>query len=131
MATDYRQDRDTSGVRVLFCIGILQRFFDAEDEERSELMAAFVTAFSRLDRFGVRVLGTLDDDSVMVGASAQWPWTAYILAQAPDLDAVASVCNIVRESSVGPHRLWRFLRIEARVGNPLFGGIEPSGSLAP
>lgn len=130
MSTNYRQDRDTTGVRTLFCIGILQNFFDAEDVERSELIAAFVKAFSNLDRFGVEVLGTFDDDNLMVGASTEWPWTAYILAHAPDLDSVAAVCNVVRETEIGRYRLWRFVRIEARVGNPIFGGIDPRRALA-
>jgi hypothetical protein len=130
VTTDYRGQRDTSGIRVLFCIGILQRFFDADDEGRPEVVEAFIAAFRDLDRFGIRVLGTFDDDNIMVGASPQWPWTAYILAQAPDLDAVAAVCDLIRQAKVGRHRLWRFMRIEARIGNPLFGGIEPAELVA-
>jgi hypothetical protein len=57
---------------------------------------------------------------LMVGSSANWPWTAYVLADAPDLAAVTAVCNLVRETPVGDHRLGRCLRIVARVGRPLF-----------
>jgi hypothetical protein len=60
----------------------------------------------------------------MVGPSTEFPWTAYILADAPDLESVTAVCNVVREATVGEHRLWRYLRIEARVGRPLFFGNE-------
>ena len=44
------------------------------------------------------------------------------ISTAPSLEAVAAVCNIVRESEVAGFRLWRYLRIEARVGRPLFFG---------
>jgi hypothetical protein len=33
--------------------------------------------------------------------------------------AGASVCNMLRETVVGDTRLWKYLKIEARVGRPL------------
>lgn len=112
-------------LRVLFCIGVLPPFFEAETEERDAAIAAIPPAFEDLSgRFGLTVLGTFDDDQLMVGPSAQWPWTSYILADAPDLDAAIALCNVMRETPVGPHRLWRYLRIEARVGRALFFGNE-------
>ena len=54
-------------------------------------------AFANLgERFGLNVLGTMDDSQMMVGSSSTWPWTCYILADAPDLAAVAAVCNLLR-----------------------------------
>jgi hypothetical protein len=106
---------------VLFCIGVQQTFFEEESAQIGPIVGAITEAFADLSgRFGVTVLGTMDDDELMVGLSATWPWTAYVLADAPDLESVTAVCNIVREASVGEHRLWRYLRIEARVGRPLF-----------
>jgi hypothetical protein len=64
----------------------------------------------------------MDDDELMVGPSFTWPWTAYILADAPDLKAVTGVCDIMRSTRIGEDRLWRFMRIEARVGRKLFFG---------
>lgn len=119
---DYR-DRPDDSLRVLFCIGVQQTFFEEEASLLPELIPAIREAFDDLvGRFGLRVLGTLDDDQIMVGNAANWPWTAYILADAPDLNAVAAVCNIVRDTAIGSHRLWRYLRIEARVGRELFFG---------
>lgn len=110
-----------SGLRVLFCIGVTQSFFDEPATRLPELIPAITAAFDDLQgRFGVTVLGTLDDDRLMVGQAPVAPWTAYILAEAPDIEAVAGICNIVRETPVGEHRLWRYLRIEARVGRELF-----------
>jgi len=110
-------------LRVLFCLGVSQTFFDEEGANVSGIASAITEAFDDLHgRFGIDVLGTFDDDRVMVGPSPHFPWTAYILADAPSLDAVVQVCNILREGPVGPHRLWRYMRIEARVGQKLFFG---------
>jgi hypothetical protein len=61
---------------------------------------------------------------MMVGPSLAWPWTAYILAEVPDLATVTKVCDIVRSTPVGDGRLWRYLRIEARLGRELFFGTS-------
>jgi hypothetical protein len=117
---DYRT-KTNEGLRVLFCIGVQQTFFDEEARLLPEIIPAIQEAFNDLrGRFGIAVIGTLDDDQLLVGNAAHWPWTAYILADAPDLDAVVAVCNLVRDTPIGSHRLWRYLRIEARVGRELF-----------
>ncbi len=112
-------------LRVLFCIGVMPAFFDEPSERVGPLVQSVQAAFADLGgRFGVRVLGTMDDDELVVGSSTGWPWTCYILADAPGLDAVTKVCNLVRESEAEGSRLWRYLRIEARVGRPLFFGND-------
>ncbi len=112
-------------LRVLFCFGVSQTFFEEESARLPEILGPLTEAFANLEeRFGLKVLGTFDDDQLMVGPSPDWPWTAYILADAPDYEAVVGVCNIVREAPVGSHRLWRYLRVEARVGRRLFFGNE-------
>ena len=65
-------DRDTTGqrLRVLFCIGVSQTFFDEEADRLPELIPVIEEAFADLGgRFGLEVLGTLDDDRTMVGPS--------------------------------------------------------------
>jgi hypothetical protein len=110
-------------IRVLFCIGVREAFFAAGDEERTHVLEACRTAFEDLGgRFGLQVLGTMDDDEVQVGPSDGFPWTCYILADAPDYRAVSAVCSILREHPVGAARLWRYLTVEARLGRPLFFG---------
>ena len=112
-------------LRVLFCFGVAQTFFEEESARLPEILEPLTQAFADLDeRFGLKVLGTFDDDQLMVGPSPDWPWTAYILADAPDYETVVAVCNIVRETPVGGHRLWRYLRVEARIGRRLFFGNE-------
>jgi hypothetical protein len=117
---DYRAG-DRAQLRVLFCFGVVPAFFDTPTAEVPTVINAIREAFDDLaGRFGVTVLGTMDDDELMVGPSVAWPWTAYVLADAPDLHAVTSVCNLLRETDIGDHRLWRYMRVEARVGRPLF-----------
>jgi hypothetical protein len=124
MTDDYRE-KDGRALRVLFCFGVTQSFFEAEPASVPAIAKAITEAFADLGgRFGVRVLGTMDDDELMVGASAAWPWTAYVLADVPDLETVTKVTNVLREAEVDGARLWRYLRVEARVGRPLFFGNE-------
>jgi len=113
-------------LRVLFCIGVNPAFFDAGADERQDAFETIKSAFANLgERFGLRVLGTMDDDQTMVGSSSTWPWTCYILADAPDLDAVAGVCNLLRATTLASGAtLWKYLKIEARVGRELFFGNE-------
>jgi hypothetical protein len=120
----YRES--TTGIRALFAFGLTQDFFAEKRERIPPIMDALKREFADLEqRFGLRVLGTLDDDERMVGATATWPWTCYILAEAPDQEAVAAVCNLLREVEIGDARLWKYLKVEARVGRPLFFG-EPA-----
>lgn len=122
MGESYRE-KQSRDLRVLFCFGVTQSFFDEEPARVPEIAGAITAAFDDLEgRFGVRVLGTMDDDELMVGSSVTWPWTAYVLADVPDLETVARVTNVLREAEVAGSRLWRYMRVEARVGRQLFFG---------
>ena len=124
MSDDYRSS-DPERLRVLFCFGVTQNFFEDDPATIPMRVDAIRAAFANLGgRFGLNVLGTMDDDELMVGPSHSFPWTAYILADASNLEAVAAVCNIVREAKIGESRVWRYMRVEARVGCPLFFGNE-------
>ncbi len=122
MAETYRE-HEGEALRVLFCFGVTQSFFDEEPSRVPRIAAAITEAFDDLaGRFGITVLGTMDDDELMVGSSTTWPWTCYILTDAPDLDSVTRVTNVLREAEADGSRLWKYLRVEARVGRPLFFG---------
>lgn len=69
---------------------------------------------------GVTVLGMLDDDETMVGTSPDgYPWTVYIMADMPDRESVIAACNLFRTIEVGEYRLWKYCRVEARMGRAL------------
>jgi hypothetical protein len=110
----------TTPLRVLFCIGINQNFFDLPTGSGGLVWKAFSSMMDTLAATpGVRVIGDIDDDSHMVGPSNGWPWTCYILADVDTHDTVKDVCNLFRTTPVGEHTLWRYAKIEARIGRAL------------
>jgi hypothetical protein len=124
VSESYRENA-SSDLRVLFCFGVSQAFFDTGSEQRGRVAQAFIDAFDDLaGRFGVTVLGTMDDDDLVVGPATGFPWTAYILADVPDLDTVKAITTVVRDWEIGDERLWRYAKVEARVGRPLFFGTS-------
>ena len=108
-------------LRVLFCCAVLQNFFDLPSDQIGTVWTAtgeMLRGFR--DQPGVTILGTMDDDQTMVGTSPSgWPWTFYILADVADREAVVALCNLFRTVEVGEHRLWRYIRVEARIGREL------------
>lgn len=113
----------TPPLRTMFFIGIGQNFHDLPASVAGQVVQAFVQALDDLKgRFGIEVLGTFDDDQMMVGASEGWPWTAYILADVPDLDTVIRICGLFRETPTYEGQLWKYARIQARVGRKLMAG---------
>ncbi|MFK0113235.1 hypothetical protein [Streptomyces sp. NPDC091217] len=107
-------------LRVLFCIGVNQNFFDLPTGQGKAVWDGTVTMLKQLYELpGVNVLGTIDDDQHMVGPSDSWPWTCYVLADVVDQPAVAAACNLLRTVQVGEYGLWRYMKIEARIGRPL------------
>jgi len=113
---------DKKPLRVLFCIGVNQNFMDGTADEMQDVWHAFIAMMRGIrDLPGVRVLGNLDDDRIMVGPSVQFPWTTYVLADVPDFDTVAAACNLFRATPVGDgtYKLWKYMRVEARVGREL------------
>jgi hypothetical protein len=114
---------ETSNMRVLFCFGVLPALFDEKADSVRPILEAISNAYADLEgRFGIKVIGTFDDDQIMMGPSTSWPWTAYILADAPDYAAVVQVCNLTRATAIGPYKLSRYMRVEARIGRSLFYG---------
>lgn len=109
-------------LRVLFCIGVNQNFFDATAAEAKQVWAAFGVMMKGIEETpGIRVIGNMDDDQLMVGPSTASPWTTYVLADADKLENVAAVCNLFRTTPVGDgaSKLWKYSKIEARVGREL------------
>lgn len=111
----------SESLRVLFCIGINQNFFDLPKSQIGVVWKAFAGMLAEMeDMDGVHVLGNMDDDSHMVGPSAGWPWTCYVLADVHDQATVKDVCNLLRTTEVfGDDAMWKYAQIEARIGRAL------------
>ncbi|BEV01208.1 hypothetical protein [Novosphingobium olei] len=114
-------DNQDKPLRVLFCGAVLQNFFDLPASEIGKVWQATGAMLQGIrDLPGVQILGTLDDDETMVGTSPNgWPWTFYILADVDSRKTVVSACNFFRTIEVGEHRLWKYMRVEARIGREL------------
>lgn len=111
---------DKNPLRVLFCIGVTQTFFDLPASGIKTVWAGVGEMLKGMNSLpGLTILGTMDDDQVMVGASHAFPWTCYILADVDSVETVTAACNLFRVTEVGEHRLWRYLRVEARMGRVL------------
>jgi hypothetical protein len=124
-AVGYEKRATGEPFQALFCLGVTQSWFDSDRATRGEVVDAMKRSFDDLEgRFGVKVLGTFDDDEMMVGQSVSWPWTGYILAEVGDVESVIAVCDLIRETPVGDVQLWKYMRIEARIGSPLFFGTR-------
>jgi hypothetical protein len=110
-------------IRTLFCVSVRQTFFDLPWADIGEVWAAFGQMMAGIENMeGAEVLGTLDDDQTMVGAGSNgFPFTAYIMADMPDRDAVTAACNLFRTLPVGNSgfRLWKYCSVEARMGRAL------------
>lgn len=111
-------------LRVLFCIGINQNFFDLPSDgiTSGDVWKAFVSMMDQLKALpGVAFIGDIDDDSHLVGPSDGWPWTCYLLADVDTQETVKAACNLFRTTPVGSSefKLWRFAKIEARIGRAL------------
>ena len=107
-------------LRVVFCIGITQNFFDLPTGEGLSVWKGFSQMMGDLGAMpGITVLGAMDDDRLMVGPSTNSPWTVYIMADVDCHQSVIDACNLFRTTPVGQYSLWRYAKIEARIGRPL------------
>lgn len=113
-------DTNNHPIRALLCIAVTQNFFDLPSAEIPVAWKAVGEMLKGIAAHpGLRIMGTMDDDETMVGTTPGWPWTCYILAEATDRQAVVDACNLFRTTTVGECRLWKYLRVEARLGREL------------
>ncbi|WP_077048280.1 hypothetical protein [Pseudomonas sp. KK4] len=107
-------------LRVVFCIGITQNFFDLPTGEGLSVWKGFSQMMGSLGAMpGITVLGAMDDDRLMVGPSTTSPWTVYIMADVDCHQSVIDACNLFRTTPVNEYSLWRYAKVEARIGRPL------------
>ncbi len=95
-------------LRTLFCIGNNQNFFDLPKAEIGPVWVGISTMLSALANM----------DGVH-GPSDGWPWTCYVLADVKDQETVRAACNLLRTTMIGEYALWKYFKIEARMGREL------------
>ena len=64
---------------------------------------------------GARLVGSVDDDLFVTGQPASLPYSIYVLYDVDELGPVVQLVHELRASE-----LRRLLRVEARIGRPLF-----------
>lgn len=111
-------------LRVLFCVGMNQNFFDLPSEgvNGADVWKATVSLTDQLKALpGVDFIADFDDDAHLVGPSTSWPWTWYVLADVDSQETVKAACNLFRTVEVGnsEYKFWRYAKVEARMGRPL------------
>jgi hypothetical protein len=101
--------------RVLLLVATTQGWYAAGEAERSEALAEMSALFARVVERGARLVGSMDDDLFVTGQPASLPYSIYVLYDVDDLEPVVQMVHELRTSE-----LRRLLRLEARIGRPLF-----------
>lgn len=109
-------------IRTLLCLAVQPSFFDLPFDQIGGVWQGtqeFISGVAKIP--GAIILGTLDDDQTQVGTSATFPWTWYMLCDFPDRESVIEACGLLRAIQVDDsnHRLWKYIRVEARMGRAL------------
>jgi hypothetical protein len=101
--------------RVMLLIAATDGWFGAERAEREAATDELSGMLRDAEDRGARLLASFDDDLFMSGQPAPLPYTIHILYDVEDLSLVVDLVHRLRTSGLG-----RFLRLEARIGRPLF-----------
>ena len=101
--------------RVLVLIAATDGWFAATTEERNDATDQLATVLESAGADGARLLASFDDDLFLTGQPAPLPYSIFALYDVDDLAVVVRLVHGLRTSPLA-----RFLRLEARVGRPLF-----------
>lgn len=115
-----------SPLRVLVCAAATAAWYDTVEEEMRnrvalrwrEVIAGWV------DRPGVRILTTFDDDLLLAGDPRPFGrWSIFLVIEVPSLDDVVAIVDSMRH---GAPRLHKYFTLNACVGRPFW----PAGDYA-
>lgn len=112
---DYDPPHLTPPHRVLVLVAATDAWFAAAEAERSRALDEFAALLRETEGRGASLVGSFDDDLFLTGQPAPLPYTIYLLYDVDDLGLVVELVHRLRSSPLA-----RFLRLEARVGRPLF-----------
>ena len=101
--------------RVLVLVAATDGWYGASRGEREAATDELGAILREAEDGGARMLASFDDDLFLTGQPAPLPYTIFVLYDVDDLAVVVRLVHRLRMSDVA-----RFLRLEARVGRPLF-----------
>lgn len=106
--------------RVLVMGSLQPAYYTASDAARKEaLLPAMKALLEWWEARGARLIGSFDDDLLIVGPPASVDFSIYLLFELDSLDVVVAMLQRVRET-IDDVRLDEHIRFEARVGRALF-----------
>jgi hypothetical protein len=112
--------RSTDHARAILLGAMTSAWYEIPtDNERARVIGRFGKLMEEWEALGARVVGTLDDDLLMVGEPAGARWTFYLLFDVDSPQVVVDMIQRLREPVDGI-RMDRYVRFEAHVGRPFF-----------
>ena len=101
--------------RVLVLIASTDGWYEATLTDRDVATDELRRLLREAEAQGARLLASFDDDLFLTGQPAPLPYSIFLLYDVDDLGVVIQLVHRLRTSTLS-----RFLRLEARVGRPLF-----------
>jgi hypothetical protein len=101
--------------RILVLIGATAGWQAATAEEKALALERMRELLEGVERRGARLVGSVDDDLFVTGHPTSMAYSISILYDVDDLTPIVEMVHDLRSSELAP-----LLRMEARVGRPLF-----------
>jgi hypothetical protein len=101
--------------RVLILAASTSGWFAASERDRARALDPLRGVLERAAASGARLVGSFDDDLFATGQPLSLPYSIYVIYDVDDLAVIVRMAHDVRSSE-----LTRMLRLEARIGRPLF-----------
>lgn len=114
-AVEYPAPRFDPPHRVMLLIAATEGWFGADRTDREAATDELAGLLRGAEERGARLLASFDDDLFLSGQPAPLPYTIHLLYDVDDLAVVVDLVHALRTSDLA-----RFLRLEARIGRPLF-----------
>ena len=111
---DYQAPEFAPPYRVLVLAASTQGWYESQADERARVLDALHALFRRAGENGARLVASFDDDLFATGQPSSLPYSIYALYDVDDLSVIVAMVHELRTV------LGHVLRLEARVGRPLF-----------
>ena len=111
---DYQAPEFASPYRVLVLAASTEGWYASVAEERARVLDALRALFGRVGANGARLVASFDDDLFSTGQPNSLPYSIYAIFDVDDLSVIVAMVHELRSE------LGHMLRLEARIGRPLF-----------
>ena len=111
---DYQAPEFKPPYRVLVLAASTDGWYSADAEDRGRVLEALDGLFRRANANGARLVASFDDDLFATGQPSSLPYSIYALYDVDDLTVIVTMVHELRVE------LGQMLRLEARIGRPLF-----------